>query len=44
MDRVEREEKRVMLPFDKCPVCGGDNVEKEVEKLLKVVKIRQHSP
>ncbi len=24
-----------MLPFDKCPVCGGDVVEKEVEKLLK---------
>ena len=24
-----------MLPFDKCPVCGGDIAEKEVEKLLK---------
>jgi len=23
-----------MLPFEKCPVCGGDMVEKEVEKLL----------
>lgn len=22
-------------PFDKCPVCGGDLQEKEVEKLLK---------
>ena len=24
-----------MRPFDKCPVCGGELVEKEVEKLLK---------
>ena len=24
-----------MLPFEKCPVCGGDMVEKEVEKLLR---------
>ncbi len=24
-----------MNPFDKCPVCGGELVEKEVEKLLK---------
>jgi len=24
-----------MLPFNKCPICGGDVVEKEVEKLLK---------
>lgn len=24
-----------MLLFRKCPVCGGDMVEKEVEKLLK---------
>ena len=23
-----------MMPFKKCPVCGGDMVEKEVEKLL----------
>lgn len=22
-------------PFDKCPVCGGELAEKEVEKLLK---------
>lgn len=22
-------------PFDKCPVCGGELVEKEVEKLLR---------
>lgn len=24
-----------MKPFDKCPVCGGELMEKEVEKLLK---------
>jgi YgiT-type zinc finger domain-containing protein len=24
-----------MIPFEKCPVCGGDLVEKEVEKLLR---------
>jgi YgiT-type zinc finger domain-containing protein len=24
-----------MKPFDTCPVCGGELVEKEVEKLLK---------
>jgi len=35
-----------MKPFDKCPVCGGDLVEKEVEKLLRggahigVLKVR----
>lgn len=35
-----------MNPFDKCPVCGGELVEKEVEKLLKggihtaVLKVR----
>jgi YgiT-type zinc finger domain-containing protein len=33
-------------PFDKCPVCGGELVEKDVEKLLRggpntaVVKVR----
>ena len=35
-----------MKPFNKCPVCGGELVEKEVEKLLKggihtaVLKVR----
>lgn len=35
-----------MKPFEKCPVCGGELVEKEVEKLLKggvhtaVLKVR----
>ncbi|RKX72811.1 MAG: YgiT-type zinc finger domain-containing protein [Spirochaetes bacterium] len=24
-----------MLPFNKCPICGGEVVEKEVEKLIK---------
>jgi len=24
-----------MMPFTNCPVCGGDLVEKEVEKLLR---------
>ena len=24
-----------MKPFDRCPVCGGDLVDKEVEKLLR---------
>jgi YgiT-type zinc finger domain-containing protein len=35
-----------MRPFDQCPVCGGELVEKEVEKLIRggmhtaVVKVR----
>lgn len=35
-----------MKPFEKCPICGGELVEKEVEKILKggihtaVVKVR----
>ncbi|MCC9076735.1 YgiT-type zinc finger protein [Litorilinea aerophila] len=41
-----------MKPFHKCPVCGGELVEKEVEKLLRggkhtaVIKVRAevHSP
>lgn len=24
-----------MMPFSKCPVCGGEMIEKEVEKLLR---------
>lgn len=24
-----------MMPFEKCPICGGELIEKEVEKLLK---------
>lgn len=35
-----------MRPFEKCPICGGDLVEKEVEKILRggvhtaVLKVR----
>ncbi len=35
-----------MKPFEKCPVCGGELVEKEVEKILRggvdtaVIKVR----
>jgi YgiT-type zinc finger domain-containing protein len=35
-----------MMPFEECPVCGGELVEKEVEKLLRggvhtaVLKVR----
>jgi YgiT-type zinc finger domain-containing protein len=28
-------EKAVVMPFKKCPVCGGELVQKEVEKLLR---------
>ena len=24
-----------MMPFEKCPICGGELVKKEVEKLLR---------
>lgn len=24
-----------MIPFERCPVCGGEMVEKQVEKLLR---------
>jgi len=24
-----------MMPFEKCPVCGGELAEKEIEKLLR---------
>lgn len=24
-----------MMPFEKCPVCGGELVEKEVEKIVR---------
>jgi YgiT-type zinc finger domain-containing protein len=35
-----------MMPFEKCPICGGELIEKEVEKLLRggvhtaVLKVR----
>jgi len=27
--------RRPMMPFEKCPVCGGDLAEKSVEKVLR---------
>lgn len=35
VDRLEAEEERAMMPFEQCPVCGGELVTKEVEKLLR---------
>jgi YgiT-type zinc finger domain-containing protein len=35
VDKLEGKEEKVMMPFKKCPVCGGEMVEKEVEKLLR---------
>ena len=46
MDKLAGEEKALMMPFKKCPVCGGELAEKEVEKLLRggvhtaVVRVR----
>jgi YgiT-type zinc finger domain-containing protein len=34
VDYLETEEE-IMTPFTKCPVCGGEMIEKEVEKLLR---------
>lgn len=42
----EDEDEQDMMPFEKCPVCGGELVEKQVEKLLRggmhtaVLKVR----
>jgi YgiT-type zinc finger domain-containing protein len=36
MDKLAKEEiMKQKKPFDKCPVCGGELQEKDVEKLLK---------
>ena len=35
MDQLAGEEKMTLMLFDKCPICGGDLIEKEVEKLLR---------
>jgi len=35
MDRLQSEEEMNSMPFERCPVCGGDLVEKEVEKVLR---------
>ncbi len=46
LDRLARKEKEAMMPFEKCPICNGDLVEKEVEKILRggvhtaVLKVR----
>jgi YgiT-type zinc finger domain-containing protein len=33
--KLEGEEEEMMKAFDKCPICGNEMVEKEVEKLLR---------
>jgi YgiT-type zinc finger domain-containing protein len=35
MDWLQGEEEMNTMPFEKCPVCGGDLIEKEVEKVLR---------
>ena len=30
-----QETEEIMRPFEKCPICGGELVEKEVEKILR---------
>ncbi|MCX6673836.1 MAG: YgiT-type zinc finger protein [Methanothrix sp.] len=35
MDRLQKEEEMNSMPFERCPVCGTDLVEKEVEKVLR---------
>jgi YgiT-type zinc finger domain-containing protein len=35
MAQLARKKEEAMMPFEKCPVCGGQLVEKEVEKLLR---------
>jgi YgiT-type zinc finger domain-containing protein len=32
---LAEEEVKAMIPFSRCPVCGGEIVEKTVEKLLR---------
>lgn len=34
MDQLEGAQE-AMMPFERCPTCGGELVEKEVEKLLR---------
>ena len=35
MDQLAIEETKTMTPFEKCPVCGGEIVERQVQKLLR---------
>jgi YgiT-type zinc finger domain-containing protein len=32
---MESEEEMNSMPFKKCPICGGDLAEKEIEKVLR---------
>lgn len=32
---MQIEEETNMMPFKKCPICGGDLAEKKVEKVLR---------
>jgi hypothetical protein len=34
-DRLQSEEEMNSMPFERCPVCGGDLAHKEVEKILR---------
>jgi len=33
--KLERKENEIMEPFESCPVCGGELIKKNVEKLLR---------
>ena len=35
MDQLAIEETKTMTPFEKCPVCGGEVIERTVQKLLR---------
>lgn len=35
MDRLQNQKEEMMKPFDKCPICGNELFEKEVEKILR---------
>jgi YgiT-type zinc finger domain-containing protein len=35
MDQLARKKKEMTKPFDQCPICSGELVTKEVEKLLR---------
>ena len=35
MDQLAIEETKTMTPFEKCPACGGEIVERQVQKLLR---------
>ncbi len=35
LDGLAGKEEAAMMPFEQCPVCGGELIQKEVEKLLR---------